>query len=64
MADLAAAYRGAGYEEVATFLASGNVVLSSAEPPDPAALSKVVRDTFGFDSEAIVRSDADLRSVL
>lgn len=64
MADLIAAYRGAGYEDVATFLASGNMVLSSAEPPDPVALSRVVRDAFGFDSEAFIRSGADLRSVL
>jgi uncharacterized protein (DUF1697 family) len=63
-ADLNAAYRSAGYEDVATFLASGNVVLSSAEPPDPAALSRVVHDTFGFDSEAFVRSGDDLQSVL
>jgi uncharacterized protein (DUF1697 family) len=64
MADLAAAYRDAGYGDVATFLASGNVVVSSAGPPDSAALSKVVSDTFGFESEAFVRTGAELVSVV
>jgi len=64
MADLAAAYRGAGYQDVSTFLASGNVVLSSDEPPDPSALSQVVSDAFGFESEAFVRSASALRSII
>jgi uncharacterized protein (DUF1697 family) len=64
MADLAAAYRDAGYRDVSTFLASGNVVLSSADPPDPLALSRVVADVFGFESEAFVRTGADLASVV
>ena len=64
MADLAAAYRGAGYSDVSTFLASGNVVLAAKEPPDPAALSKVVADAFGFESEAFLRTGADLASVV
>ena len=64
MADLAAAYRDAGYRDVATYLASGNVVLSAAEPPDPPALSKVVADAFGFESEAFVRSGPELIAVV
>jgi uncharacterized protein (DUF1697 family) len=64
MADLAAAYRDAGYEDVATFLASGNVVLSSPDRPGPAALSKIVSDAFGFESEAFVRTGAELASVV
>ena len=64
MADLAAAYRDAGYRDVFTFLASGNVVLSSGGPPDALALSKVVVDAFGFESEAFVRTGGDLASVV
>ena len=64
MADLAAAYRDAGYADVATFLASGNVVLSSARPPDPAALSSVVAQSFGFESEAFVRTGHDLAAII
>jgi uncharacterized protein (DUF1697 family) len=64
MADLVAAYRDAGYDDVSTFLASGNVVVSSAGPPDPAALSKVVSDTFGFESEAFVRTGVELAMVV
>jgi len=49
MADLAAAYRRAGYEDVTTFLASGYVILGSAEPPDPArALETVVEPPEGL----------------
>jgi uncharacterized protein (DUF1697 family) len=64
MADLAAAYRAAGYQEVSTYLASGNVVLSAVAPPDPIVLSNVVSEAFGFDSEAFVRSGADLDSII
>jgi uncharacterized protein (DUF1697 family) len=64
MADLAAAYREAGYRDVSTFLASGNLVLSSPTPPEPLALSRVVVDAFGFESEAFVRSGADLSAVV
>ena len=64
MADLADAYRDAGYGGVATFLASGNVVLESAGAPDPSALSKVVAEAFGFESEAFVRTGADLASIV
>jgi uncharacterized protein (DUF1697 family) len=64
MADLVAAYRDAGYADVATYLASGNVVLASPEAPDPAELSKVVSEAFGFTSEAFVRTGSELASVL
>lgn len=64
MADLAAAYRDAGYDDVSTYLASGNVVLSSVDPPDELALAHVVSDAFGFSSEAFVRTGAELASVI
>jgi uncharacterized protein (DUF1697 family) len=64
MADLAAAYREAGYRDVSTYIASGNVVLSSPALPEAPALSKVVVDAFGFESEAFVRTGADLSSVV
>ena len=64
MADLAAAYCASGYEDVATYLASGNVVLSTAEPADPGVLSQVVAQAFGFESEAFVRTGAQLASVI
>lgn len=51
MRDLADALDAAGFAEVRTVLASGNVVLTAAED-DPAAIaaavSAVVRDRFGF----------------
>ena len=64
MTDLGAAYHDAGHREVFTYQASGNVVLSSAGRPDPPALSEVVVDAFGFESEAFVRTGADLAPVV
>ena len=64
MADLTAAYGAAGYERVSTFLASGNVIFDCAEPPHPVAVSRVVADAFGFESEAFVRTGADLASIV
>jgi uncharacterized protein (DUF1697 family) len=64
MADLAAAYRAAGYADVATFLASGNVVVGAPQAPHPAALSAVVSQAFGFEAEAFVRTGPELASVL
>lgn len=52
MADLAAALEDAGFGDVRTVLASGNVLLTSASD-EPAAVSRdvsaVIRDRFGFE---------------
>lgn len=64
MADVRAAFMDAGYEDVATYLASGNAVVTSATRPAEAAVSGVVADRFGFESEAFVRSRSEVRSIL
>jgi uncharacterized protein (DUF1697 family) len=59
MADLRAALEAAGFSDVMTVLASGNVLLtSSSDDPHAIALSvrTVVRDRFGFDLAVIAAS--------
>jgi uncharacterized protein (DUF1697 family) len=56
MADLAAALEQAGFSEVRTVLASGNVVLTGPQRSPRAiadAVSSVVKDRFGFDVATI-----------
>ena len=64
MADLRSAFVDAGYEDVATHLASGNVIVTSATRPAEAAVCDVVADRFGFESEAFARSRSEVRSIL
>lgn len=64
MDELRAAFEQAGYSEVATHLASGNVVVTSATRPAGHAASAVIADRFGFESEAFIRSRSEVRSVL
>jgi len=64
MADLRAAFEKAGFADVATYLASGNVMVTSATRPPAAAVSAVISDRFGFESEAFIRSRSEVRSIL
>lgn len=64
MSDVRSAFTDAGYDDVATYLASGNVVLTCATRPSAAAVSAVISDRFGFESEAFVRSRSEVRSIL
>ncbi|ABC62784.1 DUF1697 domain-containing protein [Erythrobacter litoralis] len=63
MIDLKAALEGAGFEDVATVAASGNVIF--ADERDPAMLEirleSVVQQSFGFTSCAMVRSAEEVR---
>jgi uncharacterized protein (DUF1697 family) len=64
MADLRSAFVEAGYTDVSTFLASGNLALTARTRPSEIDLSAVVEDRFGFESEAFVRSRSEVRSIL
>jgi uncharacterized protein (DUF1697 family) len=66
MADLRALFGDAGYEDVRTYVQSGNVVLSS-----PAAAATIQREAaqlisarFGFDVPVVVRSASQLAAVV
>jgi uncharacterized protein (DUF1697 family) len=56
----------AGFGEVATYLQSGNVVLSSPKKPDLVAKSvrKEIRTHFGLDVDVVVRSRAQVAAVV
>ena len=66
MPELRALLTDAGFGDVRTYVASGNVVLSSdAEPALVAAESeRLIADRFGFDVDVIVRTGDELAEVV
>ncbi len=66
MADLRAFLADAGYDDVRTYVQSGNVVLSAAT--DPVALEgeaqRLISERFGFDVPVVARSRDDLAAVV
>lgn len=66
MADLRALFTEAGYEDVATYLQSGNVALRS--PASAAELeresTRLISERFGFDVPVIARTRAELAAVI
>ena len=66
MPELRALLADAGFEEVRTYVASGNVVLSSDVPPDQVAAQaeELIASRFGFDVDVIVRTADELAEVV
>lgn len=66
MADLRRLLEEAGFAEVATYIQSGNVVLSSEASADGVAASvrRAIADAYGFDVPVAVRSATELASVV
>ena len=66
MADLRSLFAEAGYDEVRTYVQSGNIVLGS--PAAAAALEgearRLISDRFGFDVPVVVRSARQLAAVV
>lgn len=63
MAELRAALTDAGFADVATYIASGNVVLR-ADACEPERVSAVIADRFGLDIAVVVRTADQIRAVL
>ncbi len=63
MAELRAALTGAGFDDVTTYIASGNVVLRSEECR-PEQVSAVIADRFGLDIAVVVRSGDQIRAAI
>jgi uncharacterized protein (DUF1697 family) len=61
MAALRAALSAAGYADVQTLIASGNVVFRADRKPSPAQLEQLIADEFGVTTTAILRSGAQIR---
>jgi uncharacterized protein (DUF1697 family) len=66
MPDLRSLLEAAGFEEVRTYVQSGNVVLSSDAAPDELAseCERRIADRFGFDVDVIVRTRDELAEVV
>ena len=67
MAELKAALEEAGFANVATVAASGNILFdfpNAADAATEAEIAQVVRDRFGIASFACVRSQAELQAAL
>jgi uncharacterized protein (DUF1697 family) len=66
MPDLREALAEAGFEDVATYIQSGNIVLNSGKPATRlrTELEKVIEDRFGFAVPVILRSRKQLDSVI
>jgi uncharacterized protein (DUF1697 family) len=66
MPELREALTRAGFDDVSTYLQSGNVVLSSDAPPDEVARAcrREIADRFGFDIAVVVRSLNELAGVV
>jgi len=56
----------AGFDDVRTYVQSGNVVLSSEAPPDQVAdeLERRIAEEFGFEVDVIVRTGEELARVV
>jgi uncharacterized protein (DUF1697 family) len=66
MAELRAQLEQAGYENVRTYIASGNVVLDGprTRPKLAGELERLIADAFGVDTTVILRTPAQLEAVL
>jgi uncharacterized protein (DUF1697 family) len=66
MPELREALTGAGFDDVATYLQSGNVVLTSDATPEELTdvCRRLVADRFGLELEVVVRTRAELAAVV
>lgn len=66
MPELRALLTDAGYEEVRTYVQSGNVVLTSDDPPDALEResARLINERFGLDIPVIVRTHKELAAVV
>ena len=67
MADLRKALEAAGFEDVKTYVQSGNVALSAAEKSPGKvgrAIERAIEDAFGFDVAVVVRSRAEIAALV
>jgi uncharacterized protein (DUF1697 family) len=66
MAELAETVRGLGYDEVRTVLASGNVLLTSAEAADTVKqrMEAALRERFGYEAWVHVLTQGGVRTIV
>ena len=64
MSALRSGFEGMGFLGVSSHLASGNVILESPERPLRSSIEEMIETTFGFTSEAFVRSEGEVGSII
>jgi uncharacterized protein (DUF1697 family) len=66
MAELADCVRLGGYEDVSTYIQSGNVLFSASGEPRTVEsdLSRLIHERFAFEIPVVVRSDAEMAAVV
>ena len=67
MADLKACFEGLGFQNVTTYIASGNVLFDSAERSSTKLtplIEKALTKRFGYRAVVVVRSQAQFRSIV
>lgn len=66
MADLKACFEAMGYKDVATFIQSGNVLFTAAGAGErlTESIEKKLSKTFGYQSQVVIRSHAQLRKAV
>lgn len=66
MADLREAFANAGYDEVATYIASGNVLFAAPQAGAAleAAIEEMLEDRYGIAIVTVVRTHAEIRGVV
>lgn len=64
MADLRELYADLGYEDAATYIATGNVIFDSVSLPDVALLESAFEERFGFFSKLFLRDERQIASML
>ena len=67
MPDLKACFEAAGFEDVATYIQSGNVLFRTGRRGSAALtreIEETLADTFGYEASIVLRSHAQLRAVV
>lgn len=67
MADLAACFESNGFEDVSTYIQSGNVVFGSGDSSTKALTTRIedmLSATFGYEASIVLRSQAQMRAVV
>ena len=64
MADLRAVYEDLGYSNVATYIATGNVIFDALSPPPLPELRSSFAQRFGFTSEVFLRTEEEIVSII
>ena len=64
MAELRELVESLGFEDVRTYIQSGNVIFSAASPPKPVVLEEAIEQRFGLAVDVMLRSPAELRRAI